>query len=71
MTELTVKVEENKKKLVEDLLKELGCEVKETPVQLKKIEKKLKEVSPTFLFGKWKDIDIDPITYRDQLWKRN
>ncbi len=71
MTELIVKVEENKKKLVEDLLKELGCKVNETHVQLKKAKKKVKEVSPTFLFGKWKDVDIDPISYRDKLWKRN
>ncbi len=57
MTELLVKVVENKKKLVEDLLKELGCEVNETHVKLKTTKKRVKEVSPTFLFGKWKDVD--------------
>lgn len=24
--------------------------------------------SPTMLFGKWKDVDLDPKTYRDKLW---
>ncbi len=71
MTELTIKVEENKKKLIEDLLIELGCEVKETSAPLKKSKRQVKEISPTFLFGKWKDIDIDPITYRDKLWQRS
>jgi hypothetical protein len=72
MTELIVRVEENKKKLIEELLKELGCEVNETNVSLKSInKKKVKEISPTFLFGKWKDVDIDPIKYRDKIWKRS
>lgn len=72
MTELIVRVEENKKKLIEELLKELGCEVNEANVSQKKItNKKGKEISPTFLFGKWKDVDIDPITYRDKIWKRS
>jgi len=28
------------------------------------------QISPTYLFGKWKDLDINPKTYRKQLWKR-
>ncbi len=72
MAELIVKVKDEKTELIEQVLKEMGCEVKKTNMKVTKRKKnKLTSISPTFLFGKWKDLDIDPITYRDKLWKRN
>ncbi len=75
MTELIVKVQEKKKKLVEDLLKELGCKVLKTTEKKsvnKNNKKGLKEkISPFSIFGIWKDIDLDPETFRKKLWDRN
>lgn len=75
MEELIVKVEENKKKLIEYLLKELGCEVLKTSEKKreKKVNKKRinQKISPFSIFGTWKDIDLDPETFRKKLWDRS
>ncbi len=69
MRHLKIKVSDENKDFIEELLSKLGCE----------IEAEMKEqngngiderISPTMLFGKWKDLDIDPKTFRKKLWSR-
>lgn len=69
MSFLKVTVDESKKELVEALLIQLGCEVTEEK-EKKRTRKSIAKVSPTLLFGKWKDIDIDPLTFRKEVWSR-
>ena len=74
MTELLIKIEESKSSLLTELVTQLGGEiVSGKPAKTKSVtkSKKVKEdVSPTMLFGKWKDLDLDPVTYRDKLWPK-
>jgi hypothetical protein len=67
MSYLKINVDDGNKEFVEQLLQKLGYEVTEEP-QPKVASKKARSVSPTMLFGKWKNIDIDPANYRKQLW---
>lgn len=71
MTEIHIKIDEEKSFLITELVTQLGGEVVKDKSERKKVSKpsqKEKEVSPTMLFGKWKDLDLDPVTYRDKLW---
>ncbi len=76
MREVTYKIPDDSTKLVTELVEKLGGFVEKKAEQAikQKINKKKntgqKMISPTFLFGKWKDLDLDPITYRDKLWPR-
>jgi hypothetical protein len=80
MVEFIVHIAPEKEHLIKMLVEELGGEVIEekTKDAAKKEKKsgakkqgKIKEVSPTFLFGKWKDLDIDARKLRDQAWGRS
>ena len=67
MSYLRVNVNNENKEFVEQLLQKLGYEVTEEPAQ-KAGKQKSSGVSPTMLFGKWKDLDIDPENFRKALW---
>ncbi len=83
MKEIIVRIPEESSELVTQLLEKLGAEIsekrslikkakvkkttKKSPVKKKKI---IKKFSPTFLFGKWKELDIDPIKLREESWGR-
>lgn len=72
MTELIIKIDESKYSLITELITQLGGEIvadkKAKKQRVSKIRKEEKKVSPTMLFGKWKDLDLDPVNYRDKLW---
>jgi hypothetical protein len=74
MTELVIKIDESKYSLITELITQLGGEIvadkKAKKQRISKIRKEEKTVSPTWLFGKWKDLDLDPVKYRDKLWPR-
>jgi hypothetical protein len=70
MSYLKINVDDGGKKFVEQLLNKLGYEVMEEPARKKNPGVKSPAVSPTFLFAKWKDWDIDPSTFRKKLWAR-
>lgn len=77
MKEVTYKIPDDLSELITELVEKLGGFVEKKAmqkIQLKKNSKKNSEekktISPTFLFGKWKDLDLDPVTYRDKLWPR-
>lgn len=83
MPELIINIAPEKEHLIKLLVEELGGEVIEEKKKPKKRstkiiaskaslkKKKEKEVSPTFLFGKWKDFDIDPKKLREEAWDRS
>jgi hypothetical protein len=67
MSYLRVYVNNDNKEFVEQLLQKLGYEVTDEGGQ-KTERKKPSNVSPTLLFAKWKDLDIDPVNFRKSLW---
>ena len=73
MTLLQVRTPEENTSLVIELLEKLGCEVEQKKSEKAKTKDKTiieKKVSPTYLFGKWADLDIDPKTFRKKAWSR-
>jgi hypothetical protein len=76
MKEITYRIPDESTALVSELVEKLGgisVEKKKTATKKAKPKKKnakKKQVSPTFLFGKWKNFDIDPRKLRDELWRR-
>lgn len=83
MKEIIVKIPEENTKLATQLLEKLGAEVSEKKTIKKTIAKKRKssgktviskrkknprKIDHTFLFGKWKDFDIDPKKLRQSAW---
>lgn len=69
MSYLRINVDNEGKEFVEQLLLKLGYLVTEEPTE-KAPKTKPSRISPTFLFGKWKDIDINPTSFRKNLWSR-
>lgn len=81
MKEFNVKIADEDFEFVTHFLEKLGAEVSEKksikkssrPKTEKKIVKKTNKKIPrkidhTFLFGKWKDFDIDPKKLRQEAW---
>ncbi|MBL7702088.1 MAG: hypothetical protein JNM14_07545 [Ferruginibacter sp.] len=69
MKEMIVKIPEESTEFVTELLEKLGVQVKESGKR--KTVKKIKStISPTYLFGKWKDLDISAETLRKNAWQR-
>ncbi len=81
MKEIIVKIPDENSELATQLLEKLGAEIEVREVVVKKSkEKKSKEtkrsassekISPTYLFGKWKDLDIDAKQIRKEAWDRS
>jgi len=74
VAEFIINIAPEKEALVKELIEQFGGKVmekskKRTKSKIKKGDGK-KIGSPTFLFGKWKDFDIDPKKLRDELWTR-
>ena len=83
MKEIIVKIPDENVDLAAQLLKKLGAEVSEKKTIRKTVAKKRKsagktviskkkkmprKIDHTFLFGKWKDFDIDPKKIRQEAW---
>jgi hypothetical protein len=75
MKEITFRIPDESADAITTLVQQLGGSVeKEEKVEKKtpaKKRKKKEEVDHTFLFGKWKDHDIDARKLRNELWRRN
>ncbi|MBC7890494.1 MAG: hypothetical protein H7Z13_21685 [Ferruginibacter sp.] len=69
MKEFFVKIPEESAGFVTSLLQKSGAiiEEKDTTQSVKKEQ----VVSPTFLFGKWKNIDLDAKELRKKAWDRS
>ncbi len=68
MKEILVKIPDESTEFVTELLQKLGVQLKES--NNKKLKKSKDSVSPTLLFGKWKDLDLNAKTLRKNLWQR-
>jgi cysteine synthase len=81
MKEIVVRIPEEDSVLATQLLKRLGAEIEEikTEAVKSKLEKKTvtkkkkvsEKISPTYLFGKWKNLDIDAKKLREEAWDRS
>ena len=69
MKEMILKIPDESSEFVTVLLEKLGVDVSITKDKIKK--EKQPAVSPTYLFGKWKDIDLDAKTLRKKSWDRS
>ncbi len=81
MKEIIVKIPDENSELATQLLEKLGAEIKKKKIVVRKTEvkknkasKKIvapEKISPTYLFGKWKDLDIDAKKIRKEAWDRS
>jgi hypothetical protein len=71
MKEMIINVPEESSTLVTELVEKLGGNVKPTRKKSAGKKKKEKPVEHDFLFGKWKDFDIDARKLREELWRRD
>ncbi|HVX50736.1 MAG TPA: hypothetical protein VHB48_11300 [Chitinophagaceae bacterium] len=73
MVQYIISIDATKGELVEKLVEELGGSVlqkKKSRKQAKKTKEKAEKIDHTYLFGKWKDFDIDARKIRDELWRK-
>ncbi len=78
MTEYIINIPSGKEALVKEFVKELGGSVEKKKTSLKKTPSKKstakktakKKAEPTFLFGQWKDFDLDAEKLREESWTR-
>ena len=86
MKEILVKIPDENIDLASKLLKKLGAEIKEKKSIVRKpTAKKVKDakkiiikkkkasekISPTYLFGKWENLDIEAEKLRKEAWDRS
>ncbi|MEO8146445.1 MAG: hypothetical protein ABI723_02350 [Bacteroidia bacterium] len=75
MIQASLKIPEANFSLLSQLLETLGGKVSEKKTSKELNQSTIKvdsdeDVSPTYLFGKWKDMDINPKTWRRKVWRR-
>lgn len=75
MTHFQANIPEENLLLVKQLIQKLGGEFNEIKTPHKKstkskVESKNEKVPVDYLFGKWKDFDIDPRELRKKSWSR-
>jgi DNA-binding ferritin-like protein len=75
MKEVTFRIPEESVDVITELVQQLGgkavsAKKKIAPKKIISPKKKKEEVDHTFLFGKWKDYDIDAGKLRKDLWRR-
>ncbi|MBI2966193.1 MAG: hypothetical protein HYY40_00045 [Bacteroidetes bacterium] len=72
MSTLTIRITERDNTFLLPLLTKLGYAVKiEKENDIESDKSELNEmISPTLLFGKWKNIKLNPINFRKKLWQR-
>lgn len=66
---MIINIPEDSSTLVTELVEKLGGNVKFTEKK-SDTKKKKEQPEPTFLFGKWKDFNIDARKIRKELWRR-
>ncbi len=79
MKEYIVRIPEDSEEIITAVMEKFGVEateIKQKKTSTKKSASKKKKATPkekidhTYLFGKWKDFDIDAEKLREELWKR-
>ena len=74
---MTIQVPDDSVEFVEEFVERIGGyveekveEKKEKPIQKSKEKKSKEKIDHTYLFGKWKDFDIDARKLREDAWRR-
>ena len=71
---MTIQVPDDSVDFVEEFVERIGGSVEETeeekPVKKADKKKSKEKIDHTFLFGKWKDFDIDARKLREEAWRR-
>ncbi len=67
MKELIIRVPDDSVAFVEEFIEKIGGDVAGIKDETTK-NKKEKKPKPLDFFGTWRDIDLDPHTYRNKLW---
>jgi hypothetical protein len=75
MKEMIIRVPDGSVAFVEEFVEKIGGDVSQvkskTSAKSKNSEtKKTKRPKPLDFFGTWRDIDLDPKTYRKKLWRK-
>ena len=79
MKEYIVRIPEDSEEIITAVMEKFGVQATEIkkrktpakkPVSKKKTAKPKEKIDHTYLFGKWKDFDIDAEKLREELWKR-
>jgi len=72
MAEFIVNIAPEKEALIKELVEQLGGSVMPEEKKSKKAKKKTdkENIDHTFLFGKWKEFDIDAKKIREDLWRK-
>jgi hypothetical protein len=78
MKEYIVRIPEAEIEMISQVLERFGAEINPSPISKKVAKKKttMKEegekrkqkIDHTYLFGKWKNFDIDPVKLREKSW---
>src|SRR4051812_13753149 len=76
---MTIQVPDDSVDFVEEFVERIGGSVetkeekkesKKTSVKKAANKNRKEEIDHTFMFGKWKDYDIDPKKLREEVWQR-
>ena len=79
MKEYIVRIPEDSEEIITAVMEKFGVEATEIkkkktatkkPASKKKKSTSKEKIDHTYLFGKWKDFDIDAEKLREELWKR-
>ncbi len=75
MITMTIQVPDDSVEFVEEFIGRIGGNIEEKEEEKKQVkkskEKESKEkIDHTYLFGKWKDFDIDARKLREETWRR-
>jgi hypothetical protein len=71
MKEIIINVPEDSVSFVEEFVERIGGSIGSEnikPVKKNKVSKNLNSYKLSDYFGSWPDIDLDPKTYRKQIW---
>jgi len=82
MKEYIVRIPEAEVETISQVLEKFGAEITPSPGSNKKgsekkksaakkkaiVGKKKRKIDHTYLFGKWKNFDIDPVKLREESW---
>ena len=72
---MTIQVPDDSVEFVEEFVERIGGNVEEKeeekkPVKKSKAKRSKEKIDHTYLFGKWKDFDIDARKLREETWRR-
>ncbi|WP_153798655.1 hypothetical protein [Foetidibacter luteolus] len=71
MKEMIIRVPDDYVSFVEEFIERIGGDLGEKKERKVAKSKESKQISPTYLFGKWKNVHIDAKKLREEAWGRS